>query len=378
MFPGKKEDAKYERIGEDGQAEQSQQEDVESAVSEESRRLNIPESAEPDADEIEEDDDPNALSLKIKGTDNKTLLVKIANDASVIDLKTKLADLTDFSVERQRLIFLGRMLTDGSTLADYKIKDGNFIHLVPKPAGFVSQPSDSSISSNHLTEESIILPTDLSVFRNDMRFRDNEMGMSSEDYMRRLELGLWRARVRLMSSLCLFYYFLEFMNILAFWMHPDEADQRFEHGHHPSNLYYALDTVENLWGIVVALKGLKTAAEDSTLLSKSFLHDLSKLGVIHFVNLMIWCREVSSGQIKELRQQEVGNKSPDGGNPEDVGMELSFTIMINVMIWVTILAVAAKYHAELVSLHGEEELADEEDEEVEESNNTENRAMTPV
>mmetsp|Transcript_3645 Transcript_3645/g.4863 ORF Transcript_3645/g.4863 Transcript_3645/m.4863 type:complete len:212 (+) Transcript_3645:60-695(+) len=211
-----------------------------------------------------------------------------------------------------------------------------------------------------------------------MRFRDNEMGMSSEDYMRRLELGLWRARVRLMSSLCLFYYFLEFMNILAFWMHPDEADQRFEHGHHPSNLYYALDTVENLWGIVVALKGLKTAAEDSTLLSKSFLHDLSKLGVIHFVNLMIWCREVSSGQIKELRQQEVGNKSPDGGNPEDVGMELSFTIMINVMIWVTILAVAAKYHAELVSLHGEEELADEEDEEVEESNNTENRAMTPV
>jgi len=310
-------------------------------------------------EEEEEENDPNAISLNVKGTDDKTLKVKISNKASVFDLKSKLASLTEFGVDRQRLIFLGRMLTDNMKLVDYKIKDGNFIHLVPKPAGLSQQSnsqSSNSDSRNHLglTEENIILPSDLSMFRNptgSFPRRGHDFDIGNDDYMRRLELGLWRARVRLLSSLCLFYYFLEFMNILAFWMHPEEADQRFEHGHHPSNLYYSLDTVENLWGIVVSLKGLKTAAEDSTILSKSFLRDVVKLCVVHFINLAIWCQEVADGRIKEIR---VHAGKPKPQEDADVGMAISFSIMINILIWLTIIAISARYHKELSALHGEE------------------------
>lgn len=389
MFKGKKAQ-KYERLGEDGTGEADLEggeagddlEEVEvdsaSASAGKQQESTVSETKVDIEEEEEEENDPNSMSLNVKGTDDKTLKVKVAKDASVYDLKSKLASLTEFGVDRQRLIFLGRMLTDNMKLVDYKIKDGNFVHLVPKPAGAGSTTTSSdsrAAQGGPLSEEHISLPNDLSIFRDPGTFpHHHDFTSRNDDYIRRLELGLWRARVRLVCSLCLFYYFLEFMNILAFWLHPDEADQRFEHGHHPSNTYYFFDTIENFYGIMVALKGLKTIAEDSTILSKSFLRDVCKLCVIHFFNLIIWTIEVYQRKIIAI-QQHIG-KAHKEDTKEQLGMSIGFSILINVMVWFTIISIAAKYHTELRALNGEDE--QEQEQEATDSPASSNETSSPI
>lgn len=304
--------------------------------------------------EDEEEEAADAMTLNVKGTDDKTHKVRISEQASVTDLKAKIARITEFGVERQRLIFLGKMLDDALKLCDYNIKDGNFIHLVPKPAGFVATSNSSSNPSNNGDREETINLHDIPIglFRDPGAGYNPHIGYDRE-YIQTLTLGLWRARIRLLSSLMLFYYFLQFMTNLSFWLHPNQANFQFEDGHHPTDLYFAIDAVENLGGMVVAWWGLKTAADDSTFLSKRFFVGMCRLCLIHFISLAIYSHQLVTGQIV-IKTMRHYNGPRDAG---EIGISVLFNIMINVMIWATCIGVASRYHAELEALQAQREPA---------------------
>jgi ubiquilin len=69
-----------------------------------------------------------------------TVIIKMTGDAkhpltvtpstTVLQLKEKIASELDVSVDRQRLIFSGKVLKNDDTLETYKIKEGHSIHLV--------------------------------------------------------------------------------------------------------------------------------------------------------------------------------------------------------------------------------------------------------
>lgn len=100
------------------------------------------------------------ISFKVKagGDSNKTHSVTMAESATVLDLKTKLseAEYENIPVDRQRLIYSGRVMKNDDSLATYKIKPGNIIHLVksaasnpaPPPASAASAPTPQAIPSN--------------------------------------------------------------------------------------------------------------------------------------------------------------------------------------------------------------------------------------
>lgn len=76
------------------------------------------------------------LSFKVKTSGDKTHAITMADSATVLELKTKLAgdDFENISVDRQRLIYSGRVMKNEDTLKTYKIKAGNTIHMVKSAA----------------------------------------------------------------------------------------------------------------------------------------------------------------------------------------------------------------------------------------------------
>jgi ubiquilin len=78
------------------------------------------------------DESDQQLTFTVKSSNDAKYAITIAANSTVSQLKEKLAtsDFADIPTERQRLIYSGRVLKDPDTLASYKIKDGNTIHLV--------------------------------------------------------------------------------------------------------------------------------------------------------------------------------------------------------------------------------------------------------
>ncbi len=100
------------------------------------------------ADNGEGSTDPQ-ITFKVKtgGDSNKIHTVTIAESATVLDLKTKLSgeDYENIAVDRQRLIYSGRVMKNDDALSTYKIRSGNTIHLVKSAA---SNPAASGTSAS--------------------------------------------------------------------------------------------------------------------------------------------------------------------------------------------------------------------------------------
>ncbi|KAJ2140223.1 hypothetical protein IW136_002680 [Coemansia sp. RSA 678] len=75
------------------------------------------------------------VSVTIKSSGDTKLQLNVELSQTVLDLKTKIAnELDDTPVDRQRLIYAGRILKDEDKLEVYKIAEGNTIHMVKSGA----------------------------------------------------------------------------------------------------------------------------------------------------------------------------------------------------------------------------------------------------
>ncbi|KAJ6781553.1 hypothetical protein PWT90_01548 [Aphanocladium album] len=86
------------------------------------------------------------ITFKVKTSADSTHVITMAESASVLDLKNKLAgeDLENVPVDRQRLIYSGRVMKNDDTLATYKIKPNNIIHMVKSAASNPAPPASSA------------------------------------------------------------------------------------------------------------------------------------------------------------------------------------------------------------------------------------------
>lgn len=109
------------------------------------------------ADENSADDAP--ITFNIKSSNDTKYTITISLSSTVADLKEKLAtkDFADIPVDRQRLIYSGRVLKDAETLATYKIQAGNTVHLVKGAASNIRQNA-----ANQGSSAPAALPTSLS------------------------------------------------------------------------------------------------------------------------------------------------------------------------------------------------------------------------
>ncbi|KAL8785192.1 MAG: hypothetical protein Q9213_003539 [Squamulea squamosa] len=101
------------------------------------------------SDEVIADEAP--ITFNIKSSSDAKYVLTLPLSTTVLDLKSKLStsEYADTPPDRQRLIYSGRVLKDADTLASYKIKEGNTVHLVKSAASNQRQnPANQSSSTN--------------------------------------------------------------------------------------------------------------------------------------------------------------------------------------------------------------------------------------